>query len=821
MAQAQLTVAGSTDPPCSDQASSSCAINRKRGTTFMPLVEYPQGTRFPGRIGLTTADSSPAWPEPVRTPEGAPNVLFFVLDDVGYGQLSVFGGLVETPNIDRVAAMGLRYANMHTTALCSPTRSCVLTGRNHHSNGVASIMETATGYPGYDARMPFENGMLSEILRQNGYNTFAVGKWHLSPSEENTAAGPFHRWPLGRGFERFYGFLGGETNQWYPDLTEDNRSVDAPKSPEDGYHLSEDLADQAIKMVLDAHVNAPEKPFFMYYSTGAAHAPHHVAKEWADRYAGKFDAGWDAYRVEVFARQKALGILPEHAELSPHDPDVPEWSTLSAEEQRLYARFMEVYAGFVSFTDHHFGRIIDTLESIGELDNTLIMVISDNGASAEGGPVGSLNEMFFFNNVPESAEENLAKVDELGGPRSYNHYPWGWAWAGDTPFRRWKRETYRGGSTDPFVVSWPKGIQARGEVRTQYAHAIDMVPTVLDVLDIEPPESIRGVAQSALEGVSFASSFDDPSVPTDHPTQYFEMFGHRAIDHDGWRAVCPWPGPDFTTAATKGRAFGSPITPEVLDELETEGWELYHITDDPAESHDVAAEHPQRLHELVRLWWVEAGKYKVLPIDGDVRSRLVVDRPQTSRPRTRFTYYPGLAAIPQPAAPKTNNRPHSIEADVTIPDGGAEGVLIAQGGAAGGFALYVKDGKLHYALNYVAREFFTVDSAEALPSGRHSLRFEFEPTDKPDIAAGKGSPGRFQLYVDGTLVGNTDVPYTTPIFYELEGLSCGYDFGAPVLADVYASPFTFTGTIHEVVIDVGGELIEDHEAAYQRLMAQQ
>ena len=787
----------------------------------MPLVEYPQGDRFPGRIGLTTADSSPAWPEPVRAPEGAPNVLFFVLDDVGYGQLSAFGGLVETPNIERVAKMGLRYANMHTTALCSPTRSCILTGRNHHSNGVASIMETATGYPGYDARMPFENGMLSEILRQNGYNTFCVGKWHLSPSEENTAAGPFHRWPVGRGFERFYGFLGGETNQWYPDLTEDNRSVDAPRTPGEGYHLSEDLADQAIKMVLDAHVNAPDKPFFMYYSTGCGHAPHHVAKEWADRYAGRFDAGWDAYREEVFARQKALGILPEHAELSPHDPDVPEWASLSAEEQRLYARFMEVYAGFVSFTDHHFGRILDTLESIGELDNTLIMVISDNGASAEGGPVGSLNEMLFFNNVPESAAENLAKIDELGGPRSYNHYPWGWAWAGDTPFRLWKRETYRGGSTDPFVVAWPKGMKARSEVRTQYAHAIDMVPTVLDVLGIESPKAIRGVAQAPLEGVSFAPTFDDASAPTGHQTQYFEMFGHRAIDHDGWRAVCPWPGRDFTTAATKGRAFGSPITPEVLDELETEGWELYDIAADPTESTNVAAEHPQKLHELVRLWWVEAGKYQVLPIDGDVRSRLVVDRPQTSLPRTRFTYYPGLSVIPQPATPKTANRPHSIEADVTIPPGGAEGILVAQGGAAGGYALYVKDGKLHYALNYVARDFFSVASADALPSGRHSLRFEFEPTGTPDFSVGKGSPGRFQLYVDGSLVGDREVPHTTPMMYELEGLSCGYDFGAPVLADVYDSPFTFTGTIHQVVIDVGGELIEDDEATERRLMAQQ
>ena len=787
----------------------------------MPIVEYPQGSKFPGRIGLTTANSSPAWPEPVRAPAGSPNVLFFIIDDVGYGQLSTFGGMVETPNIDRVAAKGLRYANMHTTALCSPTRSCVLTGRNHHSNGVASIMETATGYPGYDARMPFSNGMISEVLRARGYNTFAVGKWHLSPSEENTAAGPFHRWPMGRGFERYYGFLGGETNQWYPDLTEDNRSVEAPGTPEEGYHLSEDLADQAIRMILDAHVNAPEKPFFLYYATGAGHAPHHVAKEWADKYKGRFDDGWDAYREKTFARQKELGILPPHAVLPERDPDVPEWDSLSPDEQRLYARFMEVYAGFISFTDHHFGRILDTLEKIGELDNTLIMILSDNGASAEGGPQGSVNEMLFFNNAPESLEANLAQIDSLGGTRSYNHYPWGWAWAGDSPFRRWKRETYRGGSTDPFIVAWPKGIEARDEVRTQYAHAIDMMPTVLDVLGVDAPDQIRGVPQTPLEGVSFSQTFGDPDAPSQHTTQYFEMFGHRAIDHDGWRAVCPWPGPNFTTAAAKGRRFGSPIGPDELVELETEGWELFDIGQDPTESTNVAEANPDKLRELVALWWVEAGKHQVLPIDGDVISRLSAERPQTSRPRTRFTYYPGLSVIPAAAAPATFNRPHSIEADVTIPSGGAEGILICQGGSAGGFAFYVKEGKLHYGLNYVARDFFTVSSFDEIPEGRHALRFEFEPTGKPDMAVGKGAPGRFQLYVDGTLVGNFDVPHTTPLMYELEGLSCGYDASAPVLADEYAAPFTFTGTIHEVVIDVSGELVQDDEATVRRIMAQQ
>ena len=783
-------------------------------------VEYHQGSDFPGVIGRTVEESSPAWPAPIRARDGAPNVLFVVLDDVGYGQLSCFGGMVETPNIDRVAASGLCYANMHTTALCSPTRASILTGRNHHSSGVACIMELATGYPGYDGRMPFENGMVPEMLLQNGYNTFCIGKWHLSPSEENTPAGPFHRWPLGRGFERYYGFLGGETNQWYPDLTLDNSPTQQPRQPDDGYHLSEDLTDQAIKMVLDAHVNAPEKPFFMYYAPGCAHAPHHVSREWADRYAGRFDDGWDAYREATFARQKEIGLLPEDAQLSPRDPDVPEWSSLSADERRLYARMMEVFAGFVSHCDHHFGRLLDTLEQIGELDNTLIMVISDNGASAEGGVTGSFNEMRFFNMVPESFEDNLSHIDDLGGPSSYNHYAWGWAWAGDTPFRRWKRETYRGGSTDPFVLAWPAGMAARGEVRTQYAHAIDMVPTVLDAIGIEPPAAVRGVAQTPLEGVSFAHTFDDAGAPSKHVTQYFEMFGHRAIYHDDWRAVCPWPAPNFTTAAQTGRKLGQPITPAILEQLDRDGWELYRMTDDPTESRDIAAEHPEKLRELVALWWQEAEKYKVLPLDSSMQARLATVRPQTSKPRTRFVYYPGGSAVPAFAAPQVYNRAHSIEADVDIPAGGAEGVLVAQGGDAGGYAFFLKDGQLCFVYNYVGLDRFELRAEDGLTEGRHALRYEFEPTGEPDIANGKGAPGRGQLYIDGELVANTEYPHTTPLLFELEGLSCGYDFGAPA-AETYEPPFPFTGTIRQVAFDLTGELITDDEATMRLLMAQQ
>jgi arylsulfatase A-like enzyme len=784
------------------------------------IEEYRPGSEFPGKLGRTVEESSPAWPAPVRARDGAPNVLFFVLDDVGYGQLSSFGGLVETPNIDRVAAQGLRYANMHTTALCSPTRSCVLTGRNHHSNGVACIMELATGFPGYDGRMSPAHGMLPEMLLDHGYNTFCLGKWHLSPSEENTAAGPFHRWPLGRGFERFYGFLGGETNQWYPDLTEDNSSTRAPRLPEDGYHLSEDLADNAIKLMLDAHVNAPEKPFFMYYATGAGHAPHHVPAEWADRYKGKFDEGWDAYRETVFARQQELGLLPPDAKLSARDPDVAAWDALSDDERRLYIRMMEVFAGFVSHADHHFGRILDTLEQIGELDNTLIMIISDNGASPEGGVAGSFNEMLFFNNIPESFEQNLEKIDELGGTKSYNHYPWGWVSAGNTPFRRWKRETYRGGATDPFIVAWPEGIKARGELRHQYAHAVDMVPTVLDALSIEAPEKIRGVEQSPVEGVSFAHTFNDADAATNHSTQYFEMFGHRSLYHNGWRAVCPWPGPSYTEAAQHDRKVGDAITPEILEQLDREGWELYHVAEDPTESNNVAADHPDRLRDMIALWWEEAEKYKVLPIDGSLQPRLATERPQTSKPRKQFVYYPGTSVVPSFAAPPAFNRPYSIEADVEIPDGDAAGVLVAQGGDAGGYSLFVDGGRLRYTYNYQGRDSFEVESPEALPAGRHTLRYEFEPTGEPDFAVGKGSPGRAQLYVDGDLVANTDFPHTTPIIFELEGLSCGFDFGAPA-AEGYQPPFPFNGTIHSVTFDLSGELIADDEAQLARMMAQQ
>ena len=776
----------------------------------MPLREYKPGQAFSGVIGRTFDVSQPAWPEPNRAREGAPNVLFIVLDDTGFGQLGCFGSPIRTPNLDALAADGLRYINMHTTALCSPSRSCILTGRNHHSNAMACITEGATGYPGSDGYMPFENGMLSEILQQQGYNTYALGKWHLTPSEAQSAAGPYDRWPLGRGFERFYGFLGGETNQWYPDLVHDNHQVEPPATPEQGYHLTPDLVEKAKAMIADGKQSAPNKPFFMYFCTGAAHAPHHVPKEWADRYKGHFDEGWDAYRDKVFIRQKELGIISPDARLSRHDPDVQDWSKLSDDERRLFARFMEVFAGYLEHADHYIGELIGFLKDIGEYENTLIMVISDNGASAEGGPIGSVNETKFFNNVPDDMQQNLAALEDLGGPKTYNHYPWGWTYAGNTPFRRWKRETYRGGVSDPFMVVWPKGIRAKGEIRQQYGHAIDMVPTVLDALGVEPPTHVRGVTQSPIQGFSLKTSFDDAKASALHITQYFEMFGHRSLYHDGWRAVCPWPGTSFTES---GRQFGAPIDYNQLIELDAKGWELYNVEVDPAETHNVADKERARLIAMIGMWYVEAGKYDVLPIDSRGTMRFTDPRPQIAEARQHYVYYPGTQVVPSFAGPRLTNVPHSVSVDATVPKGGAEGVLLAVGGVDGGFSFYVQNGKLTYGYNYVAAARFKVQSDKPVPEGEHVFSFEFTPTGQPDVAKGKGVAASIKLFVDGEAVGAGELPVTIPLLMGLAGgVSLGHNAGSPVMPD-YESPFAFTGSIRKVLIDVTGEPLEDKEEA--------
>jgi arylsulfatase A-like enzyme len=730
-----------------------------------------------------------------------------VLDDTGFGQLGCYGSPIKTPNLDALAADGLRYSNMHTTALCSPSRSCIITGRNHHSNGLACITEGSTGYPGSNGYIPFENGFLSEILLQKGYNTYAIGKWHLTPAEQGSAAGPYDRWPLGRGFERFYGFLGGDTHQYYPELVRDNTQVEPETTPEEGYHLTVDLVEKAKAMIADSKQVAPNKPFFMYFCTGAMHAPHHVPSEWADKYKGQFDDGWDAYREKVFAKQKELGIIPANTTLSRHDPDVQDWNSLSADERKLYARMMEVFAGFLEHTDHYIGELIQFLKDLGEYENTLIMVISDNGASSEGGPTGSVNEGKFFNNLPDNLAQNLVAIADIGGPKYFN-----------TPFRRWKRETYRGGTSDPFIVSWPKGIQAKGEIRSQYAHAIDMVPTVLEALGIEPPQTIKGATQSPLEGISLADTFNNANAPDKHLTQYFEMMGHRSLYHDGWRAVCPWPGTSFVES---GLPFGVPISYEKLIELDAHGWELYNLNEDFAETNNLAEQERDRLIAMIGMWYVEAGKYNVLPIDSRGTQRFAEERPQIAVDRQRYVYFPGTQVVPGNAAPRLLNRTHSISVEAVVPIAGAEGVLFSMGGNDGGFSFYVQNGKLTYGYNYLTDAYFKVESSQALPSGHHIFSVQFEPTGPADIAKGKGTPAKITLLVDGYPVGEGNLPVTIPLSLGLAaGIAVGADPGSPTMPD-YQPPFKFTGEVKKALVDVTGEAVEDKEAKMRMYLARQ
>jgi arylsulfatase len=796
--------------------------SRHAGNGASPtLTEYQPGQAFPGVIGRTFDVSKPAWPAPARAKSGAPNVLFIVLDDTGFGHLGCYGSPIKTPNIDALAADGLRYNNMHTTALCSPSRSCMITGRNHHSNAMACITEGSEGFPGSNGEIPFENGFLSEILLQQGYNTYAVGKWHLTPGYANSAAGPYDRWPLGRGFERFYGFLGGDTHQYYPELIRDNSQTEPEKTPEEGYHLTPDLVEKAKAMIADAKQVAPEKPFFMFFCTGAMHAPHHAPKQWIDRYKGKFDKGWDAYRKEVFAKQKKMGVIPKDTVMSRHDPDVENWNKLSADERRLYARMMEVFAGFLEHTDHYIGELISFLKEMGEYENTLIMLISDNGASAEGGPTGSVNEGKFFNNVPDNLQQNLAAIDDLGGPKYFNHYPWGWTHAGNTPFRRWKRETYRGGTSDPFIVCWPKGIKARGEIRSQYCHAIDMMPTVLDALGIEPPTHIRGVTQSPIQGCSLKSSFSDAKAPALHQTQYFEMFGHRSLYHDGWRAVCPWPGTSFKES---GLGFGAPIDYKKLIELDAKGWELYNVARDFAETKDLARQDRERLIAMIGMWYVEAGKYNVLPIDSRGTLRFADERPQVAPRRKKYVYYPGTQVVPLFAAPPVVNVPHSLSVHAKVPKGGAEGVLMSMGGCDGGFTFYIKNNKLTYGYNYCADQRFRVRSSNgSIPAGDHIFSFEFEPTGKPNLAKGRGTPARIKLFIDGKKVGEGNLPVTIPMSLGLAaGVCIGSDAGSPVMEEEdYKAPFPFTGKVKKALLDVSGELVEARQAQMRIYLARQ
>jgi arylsulfatase A-like enzyme len=751
---------------------------------------------FRGTIDRYYHDSTPWWPTPHRAPDGAPNVVLLVLDDVGFAQLGCFGSDIATPALDRLAANGLRYTNFHTTALCSPTRACLLTGRNHHSVGMGRIIELATGFPGYDARIPRSAGFLPEMLVPHGYAAWALGKWHLTPEDECHQAASRARWPLGRGFERWYGFFGGETHQFAPALVADNHQVDPPRTIEEGYHLTEDLADRAIGLVKDLRAIDREKPFFLYLCTGACHSPHQAPPEWIERYRGRFDRGWDVWREETLARQLAAGILPSGTALSRRPEWVPAWDTLSHDERRAYARFMEAFAGFLSHTDHHVGRLLGFLEETGDLENTLVLALSDNGASSEGGPHGSVNDVRPWNMVERPIEEAVRRVDEIGGPRCHNNYPWGWTVAGNTPFRRWKREVHEGGVADPLVVHWPRGIAARGEVRRQYVHAIDVAPTILELLGVEPPAALDGVAQRPLEGTSFAYTLNAAAAAERHTTQYYEMFGCRAIYHRGWKAVTYHP-------------IQSPVP-----SFDEDCWELYDLARDPTECHDLAGAEPARLHELVALWWSEAERFQVLPLDNRALSELVLERPSEVPPRARYVYYPGGAAVPEVAAVNVRNRSHTITAEVDVPARGAEGVLLALGSLLGGWSLYVKDGRLRYVHSFAGLEEHRVTSDVPIPPGPHALGFRFTRTGEH---CGAGA-----LLLDGAVVGEAAIPRFTPTRFSLTGagLTCGHDPGLPVTDD-YRAPFRFTGRLRRVVVEVEGGPFRDAEGEARVAIAAQ
>jgi arylsulfatase A-like enzyme len=786
-------------------------------------MEQQMSVPFQGRVNVDIRDSVEDWNPfvPPKAPAGAPNVVYIVLDDVGFSAMQCYGGPIETPNIDKIAGDGVRYTQWHTTALCSPTRSCLLTGRNHTRNSMACITEGASGFANASGTIPPENGMLPEILGEVGWNTYMVGKWHLCPTVEMNLASTRRNWPSGRGFERWYGFLGAETSQWYPELIYDSHPVDQPKSPEEGYHFGEDITDKAIEFIMDAKAVAPEKPFFLYYAPGAAHAPHHAPKEWIEKYRGRFDMGYEALRETTLARQKEMGIVPADTELPPLNPlgtsetrtgpdgqpfpplDVTRpWDSLSDDEKRLFARMAEVYAGFLSHADQQIGRLLDYLEETGQRENTLIMLVSDNGASGEGGPDGSVNEMKFMNGIPDDITSNLAMLDDLGSPKTYNHYSNGWAMAFNTPFKMWKRYEFNGGTSDPCVISWPAGMKARGEIRTQYHHAIDLVPTVLDVLGVEPPARIKGHAQSHFDGVSMRYSFDEPAAPGARQTQFFSMLGSRGIWHDGWKAITTHP------------------TLSGWSHFNDDEWELYHTDVDRSELHNLAADNPGKLREMVNLWYAEAGANEGFPLDDRSALEIFISpRPQLSEPRTRYAYYPNHAEVPEAQAVIVRGRSFVIGALVDIPEPGAHGVLFSQGSRFGGHSLYVKDNRLHYVNSFVGMFEQLIVATMDVPTGKDlilSASFDKDGEDPPGVAT-----GILSLFHDDKKVGEGRIK-TQPGGYMIagEGLAVGRDVGDPVTLDYPGErPYRFTGgTIKRVAVDVSGEAYIDLEREAQGML---
>jgi arylsulfatase A-like enzyme len=751
-------------------------------------------------VGLTTYDAKDpktSFPpiEPLRPPGGAPNVLVILIDDCGFGASSAFGGLCATPNAERLAAAGLKFTRFHTTALCAPTRAALLTGRNHHTVGMGAVTELATAAPGNCAVRPDTTAPLADILKLNGYSTAQFGKCHEVPVWETSPMGPFRQWPTGSGFEYFYGFIGGETNQYYPAIYEGTTPLEPPKTPAEGYHFTEDMTDKAISWVRQQKSLMPDKPFFMYYAPGATHAPHHVAPEWSARYKGRFDAGWDALREETFARQKELGVIPADGQLTARPAEIPAWDDMADELKPVLARQMEVYAGFLEHTDFHVGRLLDTLEGLGVLGDTLVYyIIGDNGASAEGTINGTFNELLMLNGAAEfeTAESMASHVDEFGGPDAYNHYAVGWAHAMDTPYQ-WTKQvaSHWGGTRNGTIVHWPNGFSAKGETRHQFCHVIDVVPTVLDVAGLPEPSFVHGIQQQPMHGASMRYCFDDADAAGRRELQYFEMFCNRGVYHEGWTAVTRHSTP-FVTGAE-------------LPAFDDDVWELYS-PDDWTQAHNIAAERPDKLAELQRLFLIEAAKYGVLPLDDRRVERFNSDlagRPTLVKGNTQMLFG-GMGRLSENSVLNLKNKSSAVTAEIVVPDGGANGVVIAQGGAFAGWALYLLDGKLTYCHNVLGLARPKIGAESPVPAGTHQVRMELA-YDGGGLAKG----GAVTLYVDGEEVGEGRLNATVPMVYSAdETCDVGSDTGSSVSDDYTPDDSHFTGTVNWVQLDAGAD---DHD----------
>jgi arylsulfatase A-like enzyme len=773
--------------------------------SYLPPPPQP----FSGVINLNAKDSKPAWPPTVVPRKGAPNILLIMTDDQGYGVSGTFGGLIPTPSMDRIAKMGLRYTQFHSTALCSPTRAALITGRNHHSVGFGVIGEMSTGYPGYNSVIGPESATVGEILRDNGYATSWFGKNHNTPSYQYSSAGPFNQWPVGMGFEYFYGFMGGETDQWTPYLFQNTTQI-FPWVGKPAYNLTTDLADEAIKHIQGLNAAAPDKPFFVYYVPGGTHSPHQPTPEWIAKFKGKFDMGWNALRDQIFANQKRLGVVPASAKLTPWPDVLPKWDSLPAEDKKLFAHEAEVFAAYAAYTDYEIGRVIQAVQDLGKLDNTLVIYISgDNGTSAEGTLLGTFNQMTAYNgilDVPVAAQ--MKAYDAWGSAATYPHMSVAWSWAFDTPFK-WTKQvaSHFGGTRQGMVIAWPGHIKDAGGIRTQFHHMIDIVPTILEAAGISAPLMVDGVAQKPIEGVSMAYTWEkaNANAPSRRTTQYFEMFGNRAIYHEGWIAVTTPPAPPWLLGTAK--------LPDVVDGYQ---WELYNLADDYSEYNDLAAKMPDKLRDMKELFLVEATKYNVLPLDNSILPRIITPRPSATAGRTVFTYSGEMSGLPPGDAPSILNRSYSITADVDIPQGGGEGMLATLGGRFGGYGLYLLKGKPVFTYNLVDLERFRWEGKDSLPPGKHSIVFDFT-YDGP----GPGKGGTGVLKVDGKEVAKAKVPHTIPFLMAIdETFDVGVDTRTPVDDKDYQVPFRFTGKLSKLTIKLGPEQLaaEDQKAMQEALV---